>query len=202
VADEISGGDRPPRRGRTVLFVLIGVIVAVAAVTSLRRGVDPPALPRASNGPSQLPAPPGVVPPPTPVLALGDVCRPVTPSSPVSLAVSFTLRNNSAKPVRLTAVSPNRPEAGLKERGYTIRAGSCPPTGTLLTDNRLGRARPVVVRPASFVVATLYFELPDECPTPYPVQAVVSEQADAAAPTIDTDYTLLSDLGGVSFPNC
>lgn len=196
MSDEVSGGPVPPGRGRAALVIVAAVVVAVLAVTALRRGVEPP---EAAPLPIRSPA---ASTPPTPSLALGDVCRPVKATGPNGLDVSFSLRNNSNAPVSLFAVSPELPLAGLKERGYTIRAGTCSATGKVLTDNRLGRAHPVVVPPIGWVVATLHFALPSECPKPYPVLAVVTEMRDPTAPSIDTHYPLLADLGGVSFANC
>jgi hypothetical protein len=206
MGDEVSGGPPAGGRGRIALLVLVVAVLAVVGVMTLRRGVDQPEglVAPTSPPPRQMPALPGQLTsplPPTPELALGDVCRPVRASGQFALDVSFSLRNNGTGPVAVTAVEPKLPLAGLKERGYTIRAGSCPATGRTLTDNRLGRARPVEVAPATFVVATLHFALPDECPQAYPVLAVVTEQRGTADP-ISTDYTLLSDLGEVRFPNC
>jgi hypothetical protein len=202
VSDEVSGGLGAPGRGRAALVVLVAVVVAVLAVTALRRGVEPP--------PAAAPPPIGSPPastPPTPALALGDVCRPVKATGRYGLDVSFSLRNNSDAPVALVAVEPKLPLAGLLERGYTIRSGTCPPTGRpltnrTLTDNRLGRAHPVEVAPTGWVVATLHFALPDECPKPYPVQVVVTEMRDPNAASISTRYPLLNDLGEVSFASC
>jgi hypothetical protein len=185
--------------------VLVAAAVVVAGVVSLRRGVDPPELrPPASPPVAQLPRPPGqpLTPlPPTPVLAFGDVCRPIRPAGPSALDVSFSLRNNSDAPVALTEVAPRLPLAGLRERGYTVRSGGCDQRGRPLADNRTAPARPVEVPPTAFVVATLHFALPDECPKPYPVLAVVTERTGRADP-ISTEYPLLADLGEVSFPNC
>jgi hypothetical protein len=192
----VSGGPGARGRGRPALLILVAVVVAALAVTFLRRGVEP-----IQAAPPPIGSPPALTPP-TPALALGDVCRPVTATGPYGLDVSFSLRNNSNAPVSLYAVSPELPLAGLKERGYTIRAGRCPATGDVLTDSRLGRARPVVVPPIGWVVATLHFALPDVCPKPYPVQAVVTEMRDPGAPSIDTRYPLLNDLAEVSFANC
>jgi len=140
--------------------------------------------------------------PPTPALALGDVCRPVRATGPNALDVSFSLRNNSSAPVTLVAVEPLLPLAGLLERGYTIRTGTCAQHGPTVTYSRLERVSPVTVPPTGWVVATLHFALPDECPKPYPVQVVVTDLPDPTAPSISTTYPLLADLGEVSFPNC
>jgi hypothetical protein len=195
VSDEVSGGPDAPGRGRAALVVLVAVAVAALAVTALRRGVDSPdtALPTRSPAAS--------VPPP-PSLALDQVCRPVRVTGPDALDVSFSLRNNTGAPATLVSVEPRLPLAGLLERGYTIRSGGCPATGGTLTDSRLERSDPVTVPPIGSVVATLHFALPDECPKPYPVQVVVTELPEPAAPTVNTPYTLLADLGEVSFPNC
>jgi hypothetical protein len=179
-----------------VLVILAAVVVAVLAVTALRRGVEP-----TEAAPPPIGSPPASTPP-TPALALGDVCRPVTATSPNGLDVSFSLRNNSTTPVVLVSVEPQLPLAGLLERGYTIRSGACPATGRTLTDSRLGRARQIEVPATGWLVATLHFALPKECPKPYPVQAVVTELPDPDAPSISTRYPLLPDLGEVSFPNC
>jgi hypothetical protein len=195
VSDEVSGGPDGPRRGRVALVVLAALVVAAVAVTALRRGVEPPDTPAL---PTRSPA---ASLPPTPSIAFGDVCRPVRAIGPNALDVSFSLRNNSSAPVALISVQPDLPLAGLLERGYTIRAGTCPATGRTITDNRLGRARPVELAPAGWVVATLHFALPDKCPKPYPVSAYVTEMQDPAAPSISTHYPVLADLGGVSFPN-
>jgi hypothetical protein len=206
MSDELSGGPPAGGRGRAALLVVVVAVLAIVVVVAQRRGVDQPeglAAPTSTPLP-QMPPLPGQLRsplPPTPLLAFADLCRPVRAGGPSALDVSFSLRNNGTGPVALTAVEPKLPLAGLKERGYTIRAGSCPATGRTLTDSRLGRARPVEIAPATSVVATLHFALPDECPQPYPVLAVVSEQRGTADP-ISTDYTLLSDLGEVSFPNC
>jgi hypothetical protein len=206
MSDEVSGGPPAGGPGRTAVLVLVVAVLAIAGVVALRRGIDQPEglVVPTSPPPLQMPPLPGQLTsplPPTPLLAFADVCRPVRTSGPSALDVSFSLRNNGTGPVTLTAVEPKLPLDGLKERGYTIRAGSCPATGRTLTDNRLGHARPVEIAPATSVVATLHFGLPDECPQPYPVLAVVTEQRGTAEP-ISTDYPLLSDLGGVRFPNC
>jgi hypothetical protein len=206
MSDEVSGGPPAGGRGRGALLVLVVAVLAIVAVMALRRGVEQPeglAVPT-STPPLQMPPLPGQLSsplPPTPLLAFAEVCRPIRTNGPSTLDVSFSLRNNGTGPVALTAVEPELPLAGLKERGYTIRAGACPATGRTLTDNRLGRARPVEVAPATSVVATLHFELPHECPQPYPVLVVVTEQRGTGDP-ISTDYSLLPDLGEVRFPNC
>jgi hypothetical protein len=196
VSDEFSAGAVPPRRGRAVLVALVAIAVAAVAVTALRRGVETP---EAAPLPTRSPA---ASLPPTPSLALGDVCRPVKATGPDGLDVSFSLRNNGAAAVALVAVEPRLPLAGLLERGYTVRAGTCPATGRTLTDNRLGRAHPVEVAPSGWVVATLHFALPAGCPKPYPVLALVTEMPDPTAPSISTEYPLLADLGEVSFASC
>jgi hypothetical protein len=178
------------------LVVLVAVGLAVAGVAGLRRGVDEPV---AAPSPTRSPA---ASLPPTPVIAFGDVCRPIRTAGPDALDISFSLRNNSSRPATLVAVDPLLPLNGLLERGYTIRAGTCPATGRTLTDNRLGRARPVEVEPAGWVVATLHFALPPGCPAPYPVQAVVYEMSGPGAAPISTRYPVLPDLGEVRFPNC
>lgn len=178
-----------------VLVILVAVVLAALAVTALRRGVEPPV---AVPVPTRSPA---ASVPPTPSLGLGLVCTPVT-AGPSSLDVSFSLRNMGGAPVDLVSVEPELPLAGLLERGYTIHAGQCPATGATLTDDRLGRARPVRVPPAGWVVATLHFALPPTCPDAYPVLAVVTETADSGALTIATHYPLLADLGGVKFASC
>ena len=195
MSDEVSGGPPAPGGGRVALVIVAALVVAALAVTALRRGVDTPdtALPTRSPAASL---------PPTPVLALGDVCQPVRATGPNGLDVSFSLRNNSTAPARLVSVEPELPLAGLLERGYTIRSGTCPATGRTLTDSRLGRGRPIDVPPAGWVVATLHFALPGQCPQPYPVQAVVTELPDPTAPSISTRYPLLPDLGEVSFASC
>jgi hypothetical protein len=165
---------------------------------SLRRGVDRSELaPAPTSVPVQMPAPPGV---PTPGLSLGDVCRPVRPSGPSALDVSFSLRNNSSATVTLSAVEAKLPLAGLRERGYSVRSGACGQAGRPLTDNRTGPANPVRVPPATYVVATLHFALPATCPAPYPVQAVITERHGEAS--ISTEYPLLADLGGIPFTTC
>lgn len=197
MSDEVSGGPPAPGRGRATLVVLAALVVAVLAVTALRRGVDGP-------GTALTPAPtrsPAASVPPIPVLALGDVCRPVRATGPNALDVSFSLRNNSAAPATLVSVEPRLPLDGLLERGYTIRTGTCAERGPTVTDSRLERVSPVTVPPAGWVVATLHFALPDECPKPYPVQAVVTELANADL-SLSTRYPLLNDLAEVSFPNC
>ncbi len=198
MSDEVGGGPGPPGRGRAALVVLAAVVVAVLAVTALRRGVDSPDT-ALTPPPTRSPA---ASVPPTPSLALGDVCRPVRATGPNALDVSFSLRNNSSAPATLLSVEPRLPLAGLLERGYTIRSGNCPATGRTVTDSRLERVDPVTVPPTGWVVATLHFALPKECPKPYPVQAVVTELPDPNAPSISTRYPLLNDLGEVSFPNC
>jgi hypothetical protein len=193
VSDE-SGTGRAPRPGRAALIALAAVVVTAVAVPALRRGVEPP-----EPSPSPVRSPAASIPP-TPSLAFDDVCRPVRTTSPTRLDVSFSLRNNGSAPVALVAVEPERPLAGLLERGYTIRAGHCPATGRTLTDNRLGRARPVRVAPGASVVATLHYALPAECPKPYPVLVVVTESR--GGKLISTDYSLLPDLNGVAFAAC
>lgn len=199
MSDEVSGGPGPSR-GRIVLVVLVAVALAAVAVTALRRGVEEPA---AAPTPTRSPA---ASLPPTPAVAFGDVCRPVRATGSSALDVSFSLRNNGSAPVSLLAVTPELPLGGLKQRGYTIRSGTClpsgpPVTGPTLTDSRLERIHPVEIAVAGWVVATLHFALPDVCPKPYPVSVVVSEATDPAAPPINTHYPVLADLGEVSFPS-
>lgn len=196
MSDEVSGGPGAPGRGRAAWVILAAVVVAVLAVAALRRGVEPPA---AAPVPTRSPA---ALLPPTPSLAFGDVCQPVRATGPSTLDVSFSLRNNGSAPVDLVAVSPELPLAGLKERGYTIRSGTCAAPGRTLTDNRLGHARPIEVASAGWVVATLHLGLPDVCPKPYPVAALITESPpDRLGVSMETHYPVLPDLGGVSFPN-
>ncbi|HEY6747986.1 MAG TPA: hypothetical protein VI357_20010 [Mycobacteriales bacterium] len=198
MSDEVSGGPAAPGRGRAALVILVAVVFAVLAVTALRRGVDSPET-ALTPPPTRSPA---ASVPPTPALALGDVCRPARVTGPNALDVSFSLRNNSSAPATLVSVEPRLPLAGLLERGYTIRSGTCAQDGRTVTDSRLERVNPIQVPPAGWVVATLHFALPDTCPKPYPVQAVVTELPEPDAPTISTPYPLLPDLGDVSFPSC
>lgn len=195
MSDEVSSGPAPSR-GRVALVALVAVVLVAVAVTGLRRGVtEPLSVPTPTRSPAASL-------PPTPSLAFGDVCRPVRTTGPSALDVSFSLRNNGSAPVQLTAVTPELALSGLKERGYTVRSGTCTTRGRTLSDNRLERVDPVRVAPAGWVVATLHFALPDECPSPYPVSVVVSEMRDAAALPIDTHYALLPDLGEVKFTSC
>ena len=195
MSDEVSGGPGPAGRGRVVLVVLVALVLAGLAVTALRRGVDTPEVATPTRSPAAVTGP-------TAQLAFADVCRPIRALGPNGLDVSFSLRNNSSGPATLLFVEPRLPLAGLLERGYTIRSGTCTEKGPTVTDNRLERVDPVTVPPAAWVTATLHFALPKECPKPYPVQAVVTELPDPNAPAVATPYTLLPDLGEVSFPNC
>jgi hypothetical protein len=193
VSDE-SGAGRASRPGRVALVALAAVVVAAVVVPALRRGVEPP-------DPAPLPVrSPAASIPPTPSLALGDVCRPIRATGPNALDVSFSLRNNSDAPATLVSVEPRLPLAGLLERGYTIRSGTCAENGRTVTDSRLERVHPIQVPPTGWVVATLHFALPDECPKPYPVLTIVTESRDGEP--IRTRYPLLADLAEVAFPNC
>jgi hypothetical protein len=201
VSDEVSGGPGSgSRRLRTALLVLVAGAVVVAAVVSLRRGVEPVrARPPASPPAEQMPAPPGqLAPAPTeplpavPALTVGEVCEPLRTDGRSRLDVSFTLVNTVPGPVTLIRVTPVFPLSGLRELSTEYRGGTCAAPGAPL---RTGD-----VRAGGTLLVVLRLALPPTCPAPYPVEADLTERRDGHTAT--AGIHLLNDLGNLHFTTC
>lgn len=166
----------------------------------------PSASASASAGPSSGPsaAPSGSPSPANPTdailaqisgyVSVDQVCSPVTDGRR-SLTVRFLLRNATQLDERLLWVSPELPMGGLRFVKSDEQRGTCA--------HPIGKPVPFTHQPlpvGGSIIVGLHFALPDSCPAPYPVQAVVTVGI-GGAERLDS-VTLYSDLGAVKFKLC
>jgi len=208
--DELAGGtDRDPVQLPAwvsvvglALVVLVGWFVV--ARTSGGDNSTPSAhgtstastAPSAStDGPRTAPAEPvatGYPPLEGPLRQTGDLC--VQTPSPGTMVVEFELENAGLDQVEVLSLSAHLPIGGLDPTG-----GEAP--AEFLCGRPVDPATSTVLQPGERVPVSLGFNLPPECPAPYPVQADVALVARGSTPTTQR-LALLSDLGGYDFPTC
>jgi hypothetical protein len=194
--DEISNGpERNPRSSR--FWVALSAVLLLLAVLALLVRWNGQGSPDAAPSATALPGnpPPTAVLPTVPTVAryvnTGTVC-PVVTDHRHTLAVSFTVVSLAATAVTVTGVEPVLPVGGLRPVDTAVTGGICAspaaaPPGTTL-------------EPGRTLLVTLRFELPDDCPHPYPVQADVHVRADG--PVVTNRLGVLPDLGGIPFDTC
>jgi hypothetical protein len=199
--DELAGGtDRDPVRFPVwlrvvgvVLVVLVGWFVL--ARTGDRDEAPPAARPGPTGATAVAPTDPvtatGYPPIEGPLRLAGDMCL---DTGPRSMTVQFQVENAGQAEVTVLSVSAHLPIGGLVPTGGEAPAGTyCgtdvdPATGTVLL-------------PGDRLPVSLGFDLPPECPAPYPVQADFALIETGSDPTTQRLH-LLADLGGYDFRSC
>jgi hypothetical protein len=204
--DELAGGtDRDPVRFPTWVSV-VGLALAVllgwfvVARTSGGDGSTPSAhststaSTASADGPRTAPTPVNTGYPPLegPLRETGDLC--VQTPAPGKMVVEFEVENASPDQVEVLSLSAHLPIGGLDPTGGKAPAES-------LCGRPVDPATSTVLQPGERVPVSLGFNLPPECPAPYPVQADVALVARGSTPTTQR-LVLLSDLGGYDFPTC
>jgi hypothetical protein len=203
--DELASGgaDRDPVRLPTWVSVA-GLALAVLVgwfVVARTSGSDDSA--RSAHGPPTASvdeprvAPPGPVTtgyPPLegPLRVIGGLC--VQTPSPRTMIVEFEVENVGLDQVEVLSLSAHLPIGGLDPTGGKVPARS-------LCGRPVDPATSTVLQPGERVPVSLGFNLPLECPAPYPVQADVAVAARGSTPT-QQRLQLLNDLGGYDFPSC
>ena len=204
--DELAGGaDRDPVRLPTWVGV-VGLAFAVLVgwfVVDRTSGGDDPA--RAAHGtptastasadePRVAPEPVNTGYPPLegPLRQTGDLCV-QTPTRRIMI-VEFEVENAGLDQVEVLSLSAHLPIGGLDPTGGKVPASS-------LCGQPVVPARSTVLQPGERVPVSLGFNLPPECPAPYPVQADVAVAERGSTPTQQRLH-LLNDLGGYDFASC
>ena len=201
--DELRGGaEREPLgwpRGVKVAAAVVAVAVVGFLSTRVDGGseqaVDPSPSPSRSTSPTQLAVPDEV-----------DVQPPLSQPGPFGihavcahtdhrerLTVVVDVSNGSLDRVTVLAVTAALPIGGPTLTGVRLPAKPCSPEAA--------GGRALLMRPRGTVSAALRFRLPPECPTPYPVQAVVSYLGAGEQPRTQRLH-LLNDLGDLEFDTC
>jgi hypothetical protein len=202
--DELAGGaDRDPVRLPTWVSV-VGLALAVLVgwfVVARTSGSDDSA-PSGHGTPTASADEPGVAPPepgPTgypplegPLRLIGDLC--VQTPSPRSMILEFEVENAGLDQVEVLSLSAHLPIGGLDPTGGKVPARS-------LCGRPVDPATPTVLQPGERVPVSLGFNLPPECPAPYPVYADVAV-AERGASAVTQRLALLNDLGGYDFASC
>ena len=205
--DELAGGtDRDPVRFPTWVSV-VGLALAVLAggfVVARTSGGDnstpsahgtSTASSASTDGPGSAPPSPvntGYPPLEGPLRQTGDLC--VQTPAPGKMVVEFEVENIGLDQVEVLSLSAHLPIGGLDPTGGKAPAAS-------LCGRPVDPATSTVLQPGERVPVSLGFNLPPECPAPYPVQADVALVARGSTPTTQR-LALLSDLGGYDFPTC
>ena len=207
--DELAGGtDRDPVRFPTwvsVVGLALAVLVGWFVVARTSGGDDStrsahststasPAATASAEGPGTAPAPVNTGYPPLegPLRQIGDLC--VQIPTPSTMVVEFEVENAGLDQVEVLSLSAHLPIGGLDPTGGIAPAKS-------LCGRPVDPATSTVLQPGERVPVSLGFNLPPECPAPYPVQADVALVARGSTPTTQR-LALLSDLGGYDFPTC
>lgn len=185
--EELSHGAAEPARVPLGGWIGLALASVLAGVAFMVLNGPPPVEP----GPRPGLEAPGLAARPPGVLSIGAVCPPVT-DGPDVLAVSFELQNLSGSPLTLLDVQPVPPAGGLSPTGVVTAGGSCRVPGV----DRPGG----LLRPEEIQLITLRFDLPAECPQPYPVQVRVGLRAEQMVGT--TTAPVRRDLGEVRFDTC
>jgi hypothetical protein len=208
--DELAGGaDRDPVRLPTWVSV-VGLALAVLVgwfVVARTSGGDDPAesahgTPTPSTASTASADAPGVAPtepaatgyPPLegPLRLAGDLC--VQTSDPRRMIVEFEVENAGLDQVEVLSLSAHLPIGGLDPTGGKVPARS-------LCGKPVDPATSTVLQPGQRMPVSLGFNLPPECPAPYPVQADVAVAEQGSTPTTQRLH-LLNDLGGYDFATC
>jgi hypothetical protein len=209
--DELVGGaDRDPARFPPwvsvvglALAVLVGWFVVARtsggddAAPSAHSTATSPIAPSASSADSpstsaSAPVATGYPPLEGPLRLTGDLC--VQTPDPRTMVVEFEVENAGRDQVEVLSISAHLPIGGLDPTGGKAPAAS-------LCGRPVDPATSTVLQPGQAVPVSLGFNLPPECPAPYPVQADVALVARGSTPTTQRLH-LLSDLGGYDFASC
>ena len=207
--DELAGGtDRDPVRFPTWVS-MVGLALAVLVgwfVVARTSGSDDSAGPAhgtptassastaSADGPRVAPVPVNTGYPPLegPLRVIGGLC--VQTPSPHSMIVEFEVENVGLDQVEVLSLSAHLPIGGLEPTGGKVPARS-------LCGRPVDPGTSKVLQPGARVPVSLGFNLPPECPAPYPVQADVAVAERGSTPTQQRLH-LLNDLGGYDFPSC
>ena len=205
--DELAGGgDRDPVRLPTwvsVVGLALAVLVGWFVVARTSGGDDSAASAHRTPTPSTASADEPRVAPPEPVntgypplegplRVTGGLC--VQTPTRRTMIVEFEVENTGLAPVEVLSLSAHLPIGGLDPTGGKVPARS-------LCGQPVVPARSTVLQPGERVPVSLGFNLPPECPAPYPVQADVAVAEKGSTPT-QQRLLLLNDLGGYDFPSC
>ena len=202
--DELQGGaEREPlgwSRGVKVSLAVAAVVVVGFLSTRLDGSAEqadpsPSPSPIRSASPTQLALPDDTVDvqplsQPGP-FGIQSVCARTDHRERLTVVVD--LSNGSLDRVTVLDVTASLPIGGLTLTGVKLAAKPCSPGVAGGTD--------LLMRPRGTVSAALRFRLPPECPTPYPVQAVVTYLGAGEQPRTQRLH-LLNDLGELDFENC
>jgi hypothetical protein len=196
--DGSEPGGSPGLRPLTWVVLAVGCVLAGVVVMLLRPPADPAAAPP--------PPSPAVSPPTWPdanlaggrgvnlssnTLTLGRICTPVTDGRR-TLALSFTLVNESSIAITLIDVEPVLPIGGLQPRRPNTAGGTCEHPDT--------QAPGGLLAPGATQLITLRFGLPEQCPQPFPVQARINLRAQQMVGM--TTVAVYRDLGAIDFDSC
>jgi len=203
--DELAGGtDRDPVQFPTwvsvvglALVVLVGwfVVARTSGDDSAPSAHSTPTPSSASaDEPRAAPEPVNTGYPPLegPLRVIGGLC--VQTPSPRSMIVEFELENTGVDQVEVLSLSAHLPIGGLDPTGGKVPARS-------LCGRPVDPGTSKVLQPGARVPVSLGFNLPPECPAPYPVQADVALAERGSTPSQQRLH-LLNDLGGYDFPSC
>jgi hypothetical protein len=211
--DELAGGaDRDPVRLPTwvsVVGLALAVLVGWFVVARTSGGDDPgpsahstsTASPGSTGStasadePRVAPSEPvatGYPPLEGPMRLIGDLC--VQTQDPRTMIVEFEVENAGVHQVEVLSLSAHLPIGGLDPTGGKVPARS-------LCGRPVDPATSTVLQPGERVAVSLGFNLPPECPAPYPVQADVALAEQGSPPTTQRLH-LLNDLGGYDFASC
>lgn len=191
-------------RGTAAAVVVALVVLGVFLQNPVAR---PAAGARPTAGAASLPsAGPGAASPgalPADVVAVGEICPPVTDGRR-TLVVSFTLKNIAVIPITIRSVRPLLPLGGLTTVSTDISSGTCAA--------RSGAPADLVLPVGDYLVVTFRFLLPSTCPQPLPIQAKAliltgpaSSGEASGAPGVsllENDVGVFDDLGAIKFNTC
>ena len=204
--DELTGGgDRDPVRLPTWVSVVglgLAVLVGWFVVARTSGGDDSAASAHRTHTPSTASADePRVAPEPVntgypplegPLRVIGGLC--VQTPSPRSMIVEFEVENTGLHQVEVLSLSAHLPIGGLDPTGGKVPARS-------VCGKPVAPTTSTVLQPGDRLPVSLGFNLPPECPAPYPVQADVAVAERGSTPTQQRLH-LLNDLGGYDFASC
>jgi len=193
--DELQGGsDRHPVRWPLWLRVLSGVVLALGIGWVAVEGSGDAGLGDGAEGgvtPSSSAS--DVVPPGTPpsIGVAGPPC--VETDHRHELTVSVGIENLDTRRVYVRDFEPVLPLDGLSVTGGSLGSESC---------GDVEAAQGGSLAPGEAVVLTMTFDLPDDCPAPYPVRVDVVTSTEPDGRTFHDELGVLNDLGEVTFRQC
>jgi hypothetical protein len=188
-APEQRAGHRPPS---WVLLVGVALVVGWFLLPDTTTSPVGRASPALVTSPSP---PPGYQPGyHESVPTLESVCTPVTDGRS-RLSLRFVLINRTADDLEITAVRPILAMGGLQLSRLRVVSGGCRAPLDEPLDKPLDSGSEALV--------VFDFTLPDECPQPYPVGALVTSHVPGLSRSgTDTEIPVYPDLGSIRFASC